>query len=257
MAKTIDNPAQKNRQKTIILVVLGVVLLAVLVVQLPKLKGGSSSPSSSAAPATPTSEDGLTPTSATTVAATTAGSTTATTPVPAGVPRAVLVGVTVGGGALLKPGEGQLRAFTLFTQKDPFVQQLPQTPTVTSTAPAPAAAGGSSGKGGGSTPAPAPEPLTDATITVNGVAEPITVDKPFPAKEPLFVLRSLKAKSAKIGVAGGVFTDSAAITLQMGKTLTLVNTATGARYVVKLVYTGSEPEQVESFSKKAPAEPKK
>ena len=259
MAKTIDNPAQKKRQQTIILVVLGVVLLAVLVVQLPKLRGGSSSPSSSATPATATSEDGLTPSAATTVATTTAGSTTATTPVPAGVPRAVLVGVTVGGGALLKPGEGQLRAFTLFTQKDPFVQRLPQEPVATATASPPAAAAGSSGsgKGGGSTAVPTPEPLVDATISVNGEPEAVTVDQPFPEKDPLFVLRSLKAKSAKIGVAGGAFTDSEAITLQMGKSLTLVNTATGARYVVKLLYTGSVPEEVESFTKKAPAEPKK
>ena len=60
----------------------------------------------------------------------------------------------------------------------------------------------------------------------------------FPTPEPLFVLRSLTKKQAKIGVAGGSFDGGKPVTLKLGKKVTLVNTATGVRYVLKLVYTG-------------------
>ncbi len=140
MAKTNDIAAQKQRQQKIILIVLGVVLLGVVALQGPKLLGGSDTPAPAAAPAPGTT---VVPGSA---GSTTAGSTTQTTVVPAGVPRAVLVGVPVAGGALLKPGEGQLRAFTLFTAKDPFIQTLPKEPTTATPAP-PAASGGSGGTG--------------------------------------------------------------------------------------------------------------
>ena len=53
---------------------------------------------------------------------------------------------------------------------------------------------------------------------------------------------------ARIGVAGGSFADGKTIPLPKGKKVTLVNDATGARYVLKLVYTGSTPEQTESFT---------
>ena len=53
------------------------------------------------------------------------------------------------------------------------------------------------------------------------------------------MLRSLTKKQAKIGVAGGSFDDGQAVTLKLGKKVTLVNTATGVRYVLKLVYTGA------------------
>ncbi len=74
------------------------------------------------------------------------------------------------------------------------------------------------------------------------------VDKEFPKGAPLFVLVSLKKKLAKIGVAGGTFDDGQTVTLTVGKKMTLVDTATGVRYELKLVYTGSVPEQIESFS---------
>ena len=125
MAKTNNIVAQKQRQQKIILIVLGVVLLGVAALQGPKLLGGSDEPAPAAAPAGSTS-------AGTTVvpggAATTAGSATQTSVLPAGVPRAVLVGVPVGGGALLKPGEGQLVPSLSSRAKDPFVQTLPRSP---------------------------------------------------------------------------------------------------------------------------------
>ena len=269
--KTNDIAAQKQRRQTKILIVLGVVLLGLAVLQGPKLMdqlNGSSAPA--AAPATDTTGGTSTASSTTVIAGAVptdpaatpvaAGSATATTPVPAGVPRAVLVGVTVGGGALQKPGEGQLRAFTLFRAKDPFVQRLPQQPAATTAPSTPSSSGGSSGSGsasgGSSQGTVAANPLAFATLSVNGNDSAVEVKQAFPQKAPLFKLVSLKKKTAKIAVAGGAFTDGQTITLTLGKPLTLVNTATGARYVVELVYVGTEPEQVESFTKaEAPVEP--
>jgi hypothetical protein len=270
MANTIDMnaAAQKKRKQTIALCVLGAILLVVLLFQLPKLTGGGSK-GTTAAPATDTSggttsAEGTTIVASgtdTTVAATTGAVTTTTAPkVPAGVPRAVLVGVTVGAGAPQAAGEGQLRAFTLFTAKDPFVQSLPATPTATTSSSVTPSGSSSSGSGGssgsGSATPTAPPTLVNATISVNGTSEALTVKDLFPEKDQLFKLVSLKGKTAKIGVSGGAFTDGQLITLALGKSVTLVNTATGARYVVKLLYLGVTPEQVEGFTKK-PAEPKK
>jgi hypothetical protein len=53
---------------------------------------------------------------------------------------------------------------------------------------------------------------------------------------------------AQIGVVGGGFTGGQTIALKMGQPLTLVNTATGARYTLKLLYSGSGPEQVQQFT---------
>ena len=58
----------------------------------------------------------------------------------------------------------------------------------------------------------------------------------------------MKKKQVKIGVAGGSFDDSQAVTLKQGKKVTLVNTATGVRYELKLVYTGATPEMIQSFT---------
>ena len=75
--------------------------------------------------------------------------------------------------------------------------------------------------------------------------------KRFPKADPTFVLLELKRRWRKIGVVGGAFTGGAAITLKMGQTLTLVNTATGARYTLQLMYTGTQPEEVERFTQAA------
>jgi hypothetical protein len=83
---------------------------------------------------------------------------------------------------------------------------------------------------------------------MNGQAHALMVKDAFPKADPLFVLVSLKAKIAKIGVAGGSFQSGKTIPLKLGKQVTLVNDATGARYVLKLVYAGVGPEKTESFT---------
>jgi hypothetical protein len=75
-----------------------------------------------------------------------------------------------------------------------------------------------------------------ATISVNGIAGAVTVGGSFPTSAPVFTLVSLTRTSAKIGIAGGSYENGAAtVTLVKGKTVTLMNTADGARYTLRLL----------------------
>jgi hypothetical protein len=91
---------------------------------------------------------------------------------------------------------------------------------------------------------------TFATVSVNGEPAAVTVKTPFPSPENLFVVRKLTDTKAQLAIAGtGSFTGGReTVTLAMGKQLTLVDQATGVRYSLKLLYTGTTPEQVEGFS---------
>ena len=90
--------------------------------------------------------------------------------------------------------------------------------------------------------------MTNATIAVNGEAQALTVKETFPEESPMFVLASLKQKTARIGIAGGELKNGSTVPLVLGKSLTLVDTATGARYTLKLLYVGSAPEQTAAFT---------
>jgi hypothetical protein len=75
-----------------------------------------------------------------------------------------------------------------------------------------------------------------ATISVNGIPGTVTVGGSFPTTAQVFTLVSLTRTSAKIGIAGGSYENGAAtVTLLKGKTVTLMNTADGARYTLRLV----------------------
>jgi hypothetical protein len=58
-----------------------------------------------------------------------------------------------------------------------------------------------------------------------------------------------------IAVAGGKFVGGAVVKLQLGEPVTLMNTATGQRFVMKLVFTGTQPEQIAGFKTPATAVP--
>ena len=88
--------------------------------------------------------------------------------------------------------------------------------------------------------------LTTATIWVNGSDESVAVKKKFPKTDPTFVLLSLKPKAAQSGSSAVRSPGSESITLKMGQSLTLVNTATGARYTLRLLYTGASPSRSSS-----------
>jgi hypothetical protein len=244
MAKKIDPKAKAKRQK-IYAGIGGVILLAVLAFQVPrtlKMMHPADASSSSPAPAT----------------------TPASTPTPISAPslsggNAAAASAAPGGDGITDPDavplpqSGQLLAFGLFRSKDPFVQQLnlngatgpagPVSPGGPTGASGPAAAGSGAG-GGGSTPTSSPAstpatpatPLTTAVISVNGAPESVQVGGTFPTADPYFKLVSLTKKGAKISIAGGTLDNgSPTVTLTKNKALTLMNTADGTRYVLRLV----------------------
>ena len=85
-------------------------------------------------------------------------------------------------------------------------------------------------------PKPAPAP-TSASISTNGLCQVVAVNGTFPSQDDIFRVVSIAkdGKSVKIGIVGGAYDSGApAITLDLGKKLTLVNTADGSRYVLIL-----------------------
>jgi hypothetical protein len=245
MAKKIDPKAKAKRQK-IYAGVGGVILLAVLAFQVPrtlKMMHPADASSSSPPPAATTPASTPTPISAPSLSG---GNAAAATAAPGGD------GIT-DPDAVPPPQSGQLLAFGLFRSKDPFVQQLKlsgatgPTGAISSGGPTGASgptAGGSVAAGGGLKPTPPPAstpaapatPLTTAVISVNGAPESVQVGGTFPTADPYFKLISLTKKGAKISIAGGTLENGApTVTLTKNKPLTLMNTADGTRYVLRLV----------------------
>ncbi|MDQ2983451.1 MAG: hypothetical protein M3R70_05940 [Actinomycetota bacterium] len=158
-------------------------------------------------------------------------------------------------GGTISPGAGQLVTFDRFRTKDPFSPQLKHCGgdacsaggTKPPTKP-PSSGGGTKTGGGGTVPGGSGtgggsgsktfKSYTSAKISIDGVVETVSVHKTFPAGDPVFELVSVRASVVKIGIAGGSYENgSQTVSLQKGKTLTLVNTADGTRYVLKLLAT--------------------
>lgn len=265
---TATPAAAKSRKQLYILGALAGVLLLILVIMVPKVLGGEPE----AAPASST--DAL---PASTQGAAVAPSGVATV---SANQRTVLAGISIAQSLPTKPGEGQLAGFDLFLPHDPFVQVVKETSaTAGSQDGEPVGVKASGGSAAVGSPGAAGSPgtpgmpgssisvgnpgtvgsssgtgstgsgLMSATIWVNGTEEAVGVKTKFPKEDPTFVLKSLKSNVAQIAVVGGAFKGGGGtIALKMGQTLTLVNTATGARYTLKLLYTGSAPEQVQQFT---------
>lgn len=253
MAKKRIDPKAKAKKQKIYAAVGGVLLLGLLAFQVPRTLKMMNPPVEESAPAT------------------TPSATTPSTSGPLAAPslsggNATTAAVTGGDGltdpdVVPAPQSGQLLAFGLFRTKDPFVQQLKSTcvaagatsTTGCSTAPASGAtgAGGATGgntpastvpqrpsHGSGSTPAAPPVAAkpTAAVILVNGSSETVQSGANFPAVDPIFTLVSLTKLTAKVAIAGGSLeSGSAAVTLKKNKPVTLLNTADGTRYVLRLV----------------------
>jgi hypothetical protein len=217
-----DERAAKERKQKIFVLIGGVLLLALLAFQLPRILGGES------ASAPPTEETVV------------------------GQPSPTETGTSVRAPAVLvnpdlppAPAEGQLSSFSEFDGNDPFVQQV-----TFDDAPAAGAepqagkegdakASSSSGKGFtiGGTPS-----ASVTVIAVNGVRQTLSTGTAFPSSDPVFVLVSEQQakKTVTIGVAGGEYSSGAKTTkLVVGKPLVLVNTTTGARYRLVLVAVGN------------------
>jgi hypothetical protein len=234
--KATDVKAAKDAKQKKILIVLGVVLLGLMAFQLPKLMGGGSEPA--AAPATPVAGD------------------PAAVSVPGAVtPSAAPVDLTAAAkGSRATAGEAQLASFSLFEAKDPFVQKIIEKTAATNTpAGADAGKGAAAGSGaGGITVGGAEKPpaivYAFATLSVNGESEPVQLKSEFPVDDPMFVVAVIGKGLIKVGIAGGKLTSGKLATIKLGKSLTLVNDATGARYVIQLLYTGEAAEATAAFS---------
>jgi hypothetical protein len=241
MAKKIDPKAKAKKQK-IYAAVGGVLLLGLLAFQVPRTMKMLHPPNADSAAAT-------------------APATTTATSGPIAVPslsggNATAVSAPADAGELVDPDavpvpqSGQLLAFGRFRTKDPFAQQLDETcaagacaktAPVTGTPPAKTAPSGTT-RGVPTVTIPRTPPtravLTTAVLLVNGESESVAVGGQFPAADPAFTLVSLTATTAKVGIAGGSFeSGSQAVTLKKNKALTLMNTADGTRYLLRLVST--------------------
>jgi hypothetical protein len=233
---TPEARAARERKQKIFVVVGGLLLLALLAFQLPKLLGGSPPPESAATESTSTL-----PGQITTPTGTTAGITS-----PATQPTTVAA-------------TAKLTSFSLFRPKDPFVQQVETQSGVEGVSTGAAAAGAT-------TKAPkdaaASEKFSTGTkttaaaatiVTVNGARQVVEPGSRFPSGDPLFVLVAEKpdSKSIVVGIVGGAYSGGdRTTTLKMGKPLTLVNTTTGARYKISLVSVGSGGQAAEQSAAK-------
>jgi hypothetical protein len=149
-----------------------------------------------------------------------------------------------------KRSKSQLYSFTHFSGKDPFVQQVVDPTQGLPDGAAAPSTGGAGGKGKGSL---GPVDLTSAKsplassvrtlaangavkIQVNGKIQTVRVGGSFPSLNPLFRLVSIGRGSVSIGIANGSYASGAhTVALMPGRTLTLVDTADGIRYKIRLL----------------------
>lgn len=216
---TPEERAARERKQKIFVAVGGILLLGLVAIQVPKLLGGSGEP----AAATTTTPGSVQPAQPGT-----------TTPV-----------VLEGSPASNLAAPGKVTVLGPFRKKNPFVQLV-----VTGDAPIGDAAPSGEGQKG-DTGAGAPKGFSTGEkeaapavtiVSVNGERQTIQPGAAFPAADPVFVLVSEqpKSKSVVVGVVGGAYAGGAKTTkLRVGKPLTLVNTATGAKYKITLVSVGS------------------
>jgi hypothetical protein len=234
-----DLRAAKDRRAKKMAIGGAVVLVAILAFELPHYLGGSKS-SPTAAGTTASSVPGSTTTATTTpavtvpgTAATAAASATASTKLP-------------NSDVAPTRTKSQLFSFDTFAGKDPFVQQVAQTSS-TGTSATGTSAPSSSGPALAPTPSSAPVQQTSArtlaaggvaTLQVNGKSETVRVGKSFPSANPVFRLVSLSRGAANIGIANGSYSSGAqTVRLSSGQPLTLVDTADGIRYKLRLLST--------------------
>ncbi len=243
MAKKGFDPKAKAKKQKIIAIAGAVLLVAILGLTLPSTLKQLNPPRTDTAPSP-------VPTSTVVAAGTLAPPTLAGSGTPAPAATAAVAGALISTDAPAPPSTAKLVSFSLFVSKDPFRQQVSAgaTPTdgsgptastatpTTPTTPAPPTPPPSS-----TTPSKPAAPATSATISVNGTSETVAVGKTFPAAapQPFFQLVSVTSTSAKIGIAGGSLTTGQnTVTIPVGKSVTLMNTADGTKYTIKLVSVG-------------------
>ena len=258
----------KQNRQLIFIAIGGIVLLALAFFQGPKVWKQINPPAPAAQPQSSTGGTAGTTGTATPANATLSGSAVIVEPAPRPGAETMVAGVTVSPWQVPQATTGQLWTFSRLQAKDPFVQQVdpsasiapvarfanskPTTSTSSSSSSSTTTATSTRQKPAVAVVAAPAEAPTFATIEVNGNALKLKLDQRFPPSTKVFALAGLKPRSAQIVIAGGGSIGKAGkVTLTMGKPLTLVDGATGKRYTMSLLYTGSSPEVVQEFSTKA------
>jgi hypothetical protein len=222
----------KDRKMKKVAAGLSVVLAIVLAFEVPSMLKGSGGGSS-------------TPPAATTTDTSTSAAAVGPTTTPPGTAAAAVMPVASSklqnSDTLPRVGKSQLYSFNLFASKDPFVQQ------VVSTTQGPSDSGSSSTsiapKGNGTTAKVTHRQYGRtlavrgaARISVNGRVQVVRVGTSFPSSNPLFRLVSVSNGVARIGISSGSYSSGAkTVSLATGRTLTLVDTADGIRYQIRLL----------------------
>jgi hypothetical protein len=228
----------KDRKMKKVAAGLAVVLALVIAFEVPKMLKSSGGSSSTPPAATTSTTPGVT----TAAPSTTAPGTAAAASMPTTSSK------LPNSDTQPRAGKAQLFSFTHFAGKDPFVQQ------VKDVALAGAGVSGSSSAGSSSsgTSTKIATPGTTAAVThrqgrtlavtgaarisVNGRIQVVRVGASFPSANPLFRLVSFSGGVARIGISSGSYSSGAkTVSLASGRTLTLVDTADGIRYQLRLL----------------------
>ena len=238
--KMEDQRAAKDRKMKKVAIGLSVVLAAVLVFEVPKVLGhggGGSAPAAAVATTPGTS----------TAAPTTAAPTTT----PPGTAAAAVTPTAStklpNSDTMPRVGKAQLYSFSHFAAKDPFVQQVSDTPTqVAQSGSSQATSGSSAAATAGSNGTAAAVTQHQSTrvlavtgaarISINGRVQIVRAGASFPSSNPLFRLVSVSNGVARIAIASGSYSSGArTVSLVAGRSLTLVDTADGIRYQLRLL----------------------
>lgn len=208
-----------------------VLLAAVLAFEMPKvLKGHGGSPSSA-------------PPAVTTTTPSYGASTTPTgTPVASAAVLPATSAKLTTSDLTPRRSKSQLYSFSHFAGKDPFVQQVSASDITSS----PSGTSGGSSAAAGVCCTAGPSARTTAarmlartgvvTLQVNGKTQSVRVGGSFPSSNPLFKLVSVSHGLVRIGIASGSYQSGAqTVSLVSGRTLTLVDTADGVRYRIRLL----------------------
>jgi hypothetical protein len=230
--KKKDLAAEKAKRQKKILIGLIVVFIPVMWFMLiPTLTKKPPGPpaASGATPATTATTPGVTPPTDTTVAPATGN---------------VSAGSVAAPSYSFSASDSQLKRFSgSLKSKDPFAgtpaitDAASTTPIVAPTPPVIPPDGSTPGSGGTSTtPGGASSPYVYAVLSVNGLAEGVALNAPFPAASPLFSLVAVGSRWVQFSLVTGTFANGAKrVTLMKGRKLTLRNTADGSVFVIQLV----------------------
>jgi hypothetical protein len=242
MPKKFDPKAKAKRQK-MIAIAGAVLLVAILAITLPSTLKQLNPPRTDTEPTsspTPPAAAAAAPAPGTLAPPTLAGAPAAP------VATAVIAGTAIPTDAPAAATTAKLVSFSLFVSKDPFRQQVSATGASPSgAAPSTTGTGTTPTTPAPPTPPKTPKPPaakpTSAVIATNGVSETVAVGKTFPASapQPYFQLVSVNRDSATIGIAGGSLSNGQnTVTIPVGKTITLMNTADGTKFTIKIVSVG-------------------